>query len=90
MEGIAGEVFSRCESGIFLPKFIEQNFLIPFQITGRRSLRRQGDKKLFHKCRDRGVAVGGDDAGLAVGIVIKGDGDIFHSFTVSDFHRFTS
>lgn len=90
MEGIAGEVFPRGETGIFLPKSVEQNFLIPLQITGRGGLRRKGEKKLFHKCRDRGVAVGGGNTGLAVGIVIKGDGDVFHAFTVSLIHCFTS
>jgi hypothetical protein len=34
--------------------------------------------------------VGCGDAGLAVGIVIKGDGDVFHDFTVSGIHSFTS
>lgn len=90
MEGVAGEVFSRGETGIFLPKPVEQNFLLLFQITGRGSLSRKGEEKLFHKPRDRGVAVGGGDAGLAVGIVIKGNGDILHGFTVSDIHCFTS
>lgn len=90
MEGVAGEAFPRGETGIFLPKSVEQNFLLPLQITGRRSLRRKGEEKLFHKCRDRDIAVGGGNAGLAIGIVIKGNGDIFHKITVSLIHRFTS
>jgi len=89
MDRVAGEIFNGTEARVVLPKGIKEGFLFLLKIPVRRRLGCQADEKVFHQGGDGGIALGGYDASLPVGVVITGNGDVFHIFTVSQFHELT-
>lgn len=82
MQIIAGEQVVGIESrqGAAQLAFLSQ------QTLKARLLSAQAAQKACNQGRNRGVAFGGDDARPAIHLILDRDRDIFHIYTVSQFH----
>lgn len=71
------------------PDGIQQRFLLFPKVPRRSRFLGNAHQKSFHKGGYRNISLGGNDSRPAIGFIVQCDGDVFHGFTVLQFHRVT-